>query len=237
MSIQIKWFPRSWIQIKINDIVIYIDPSYMKSYYKNNKNIIKFPDINDDDAELPEVLEKADYILYTHSHKDHCKKITTELLKKSDTILIGPKTCEKEIGKLTHYINPNQKLEFENFKILTIPAYNTEESSSTKKVHKSSKCVGYIIKSECYNIYHAGDTDFIPEMSNVKDIDVAFLPIGGTFTMNIEEAVLSAKAISPQIAVPIHNLNQNPEQFKALLSDTPQIEVKILDIGESIKMY
>ena len=74
-------------------------------------------------------------------------------------------------------------------KIKVVDAYNTPQGSSTRKLHKKGNCVGYVITIEGKTIYHAGDTDFIPEMKELGKIDVALLPIGGKFTMDIEEAV------------------------------------------------
>lgn len=233
MPVEIRYFPRSWIQIKSRGFVIYIDPSFMKSYYRKFKETVKFPSFKNDDAELPDNLEKADVILYTHAHKDHCKKITADLLRKDSTVFIGPKPCNKEIPYMTDILGLNQELEISGFKIKTVPAYNTSDGTSTRKVHNMKNSLGYIIEFENLRIYHAGDTDFIPEMKTLGDIDITFLPIGGTFTMDIDEVIEAAKVINPRILIPIHKLDKDPEQLRGGLKDTT-ITVQVLEIGETI---
>lgn len=236
MALKITWFPRSWIQIKTGETIIYVDPSYMKTYFKKYPKKIEFPDNPDDDAGLPDDLEKGDLILFTHGHKDHCKKITVDLIKKANSVIIGPKDCQKEVGSILEITKPGNIFDFKGTVIKTVPAYNTVEGSSTRKVHKQNKCVGYCITVEGKTIYHAGDTDFIPEMNTLGTIDVAFLPIGGTFTMNIQDAARASLAIKPKIVVPIHNLNADPGDFAAELGNSPGIEVKILQIGETLQV-
>nr|QNO54078.1 hypothetical protein GHMFPJCE_00005 [Methanosarcinales archaeon ANME-1 ERB6] len=81
-------------------------------------------------------------------------------------------------------------------------------------------------------IYHAGDTDFIPEMKELSDMDVALLPIGGTFTMDIQEAVEAAIAIKPKVVIPMHNFKSDPKEFKDKVEARSDITVVPLKIGE-----
>lgn len=74
--------------------------------------------------------------------------------------------------------------------------------------------MGYLLEIEGHVIYHAGDTDLIPEMDGLGPVDVAFLPIGGTYTMNVEEAAQAALRIQPSLVVPIHHLQANPRTYK-----------------------
>jgi L-ascorbate metabolism protein UlaG (beta-lactamase superfamily) len=101
MPVSIKWFPPSWFQIKTKDKIIYIDPAWMRTYFtKYPKKIVfsKWPDPIDG---LPEKdLEKANVILLTHHHKDHCKSVTVNRLKDADTLVVAPKRCIKELGLL-----------------------------------------------------------------------------------------------------------------------------------------
>ena len=91
MTIAIKWFPPSWTQIKVNHKIIYIDPAYLRTYYTKYPKKIEFSKWPDPIDGLPEKLPKADIILITHDHADHCKKITVDRLKKKNTLVIGPK--------------------------------------------------------------------------------------------------------------------------------------------------
>lgn len=234
-SLAIKLFPRSWVQIKCNDKVLYIDPSYMKSYYKNSSTVVKYPDLKDDDAELPEPLELADYILYTHSHKDHCKSITTQLLRKNTTQIMGPKGCTKEIKKMTKVLQVGDTHIGSEFKITAVNAYNIAEGRSIRKVHRPGHCLGYIVESMGLRIYHGGDTDLIPEMETLGPIDVAFLPVGGTFTMDMEEAFQAVTLIKPRVFVPMHLLNRESSDLESNF-DEVNTELKILRTGEVLEI-
>lgn len=233
MSIFIKYFQPSWFQVKTSDIIIYIDPAYLKKYYTKYPQKIEFSTWPDPIDGLPEEdLEKADVILLTHHHKDHCKSVTVNRLKDADTLVVAPKRCIKELGKDIKVIEPGDEIPFGDIKIKAVDAYNTEQGSSTRKVHHKGDCVGYLITVEGKTIYHAGDTDYIPEMRELGKVDVALLPIGGTFTMDIQEAVEAAIAIKPRIAIPMHRLKAYPEEFKDIVEARPDIKVAPLKIGE-----
>ena len=100
-------------------------------------------------------------------------------------------------------------------KIKVVDAYNTPQGSSSRKRHKKGNCVGYVITIEGKTIYHAGDTDFIPEMRELGRIDVALLPIVGKSTMDIKEAVQAVIAIKPTLVIPMHmhHLKADPQEF------------------------
>lgn len=94
-------------------------------------------------------------------------------------------------------------------------AYNTQEGHSTRKVHHKGDFVGYLINLKGKSLYFAGDTDLIPEMKDLGKVDIAFLPIGGTFVMDIEEAVAAVCVIDPNITFPMHQSNENLQIFKS----------------------
>ncbi|RCV63957.1 L-ascorbate metabolism protein UlaG, beta-lactamase superfamily [Methanophagales archaeon] len=232
MHISKKWFPPSWFQIKIKDKIIYIDPAWMRTYFTKYPKKIEFSKWPDPIDGLPEELEKADVILITHHHKDHCKSVTVNRLKDADTLVVAPKHCIKELGKDIRVIAPGDEISFCDITIKAVDAYNTEQGSSTRKVHHKGDCVSYLMTVEGKTIYHAGDTDYIPEMRELGKVDVALLPIGGTFTTNIQEAVEAAIAIKPGIAIPMHRLKADPEEFKDNLEARSDIKVVPLKIGE-----
>lgn len=232
MSISIKWFPRSWFQIKAKDKTIYIDPAYLKTCFKHYPKKIEFSSWPDPIDGLPEALEKADIILFSHHHKDHCKNVTVNRLRHEETLIIAPKRCIKELGKGIKVVEPGEEITFEDIKIRAVEAYNTEQGSSTKKLHSKGNGVGYLITVEGKTIYHAGDTDLIPEMGEFGPVDVALLPIGGTFTMNIQEAARAAIAIKPKIVIPMHRLEADPGEFKKKVEAESKIKVVPLQIGE-----
>jgi len=95
-------------------------------------------------------------------------------------------------------------------------------------VHHKGEGVGYLLTVNGKTIYHAGDTDFIPEMRGLGDVDVALLPIGGTFTMDIEEAIEAVVAIKPKIVIPMHYLKANPQEFKKKLE--AKSNIKVIDL-------
>jgi len=237
MPISIKFFQPSWFQIKAENKVIYIDPAYLRKYYINYSKKIDFSSWPNPIDGLPEKnLEKADLILVTHHHKDHCKAVTVNRLKKSDTIIVAPEICCKELGKNIKTIKPGEKLKVGKIEVKATFAYNTKEGSSTKKVHKKGECVGYLIKINSKIIYHAGDTDFIPEMKEFRKIDIALLPIGGIFTMNIEEAVDAVNALKPKTVIPMHNLKANPNDFREKVEVKSDTEIILLKIGETYNL-
>ena len=234
MSIDIKWFPPAWFQIKTGKKIIYIDPAYLKKYYKNYPKKVEFSSWPDPIDGLPEKdLEKADVILVTHHHKDHCKRFTVNRLMKQDSTIIAPERCSKELGEEISFILPEDEIEIDHVRIKAIEAYNIKRGHNNKVIHKKGVGVGYIIKIEGRTIYHAGDTDFIPEMIELGKIDVALLPIGGRdFTMNLTEAVQAAVVIKPLVAIPIHRFEADPQEFKKQVEKKSDIKVAALQTGE-----
>ena len=122
------------------------------------------------------------------------------------------------------------------FSIQVVHSYNTPQGHSTQKNHKKGVGVGYIIKTPQYSFYHAGDTDIIPEMEDFPEIDIAFLPIGGTYTMDIREAVKATFVLQARIVIPMHFLNANPDDFKNQLEAQSQTRVIILKPGEKTNL-
>lgn len=232
MVISLKWFPPSWFQIKTSDKVIYIDPAYLKTYFINYPGKVEFSTWPDPIDGLPEKnLKKADLILITHHHKDHCKKVTFNRLKDKNTLILAPKMCTKELGKKIKTVKPGEEFNIKNIKIKTVEAYNTEYGNSTRKLHHKGNGVGYLITVEGKTIYHAGDTDFIPEMKELGKVDVALIPIGGTFTMDLEEAVEAVITIKPKVVIPMHMKDTDPEEFKKIVEERSNIMVLPQDIG------
>lgn len=233
MQVSLKWFPPSWFQIKTDDKIIYIDPAYLKTYFKNYPKKIEFSTWPDPIDGLPEKdLEKADVILITHHHKDHCKAVTVNRLKDRITTILAPEICMKELGEDINIVKPGEEFNFEDINIKVVDAYNTEYGNSTRKLHQKGNGVGYLITIVDKTIYHAGDTDYIPEMEEFGDIEVALIPIGGTFTMDMEEAVDAVVALKPRVVIPMHMKDANPKEFKDKVEEKSEIKVNPLHIGE-----
>lgn len=234
MPIYIKWFPPSWFQIKTKKKIIYIDPAYLKKYYTNYPKKIEFSRWPDPIDGLPEKdLEKADVILVTHHHKDHCKGVTVNRVRKKDTLVIAPKRCVKELGRDITVIKAEKEIEIYKIRIKAVEAYNREKKNKTKIAHKKGIGVGYVINIEGKSIYHAGDTDLIPEMDNLGKVDIALLPVGNRdFTMNVTEAVQATIRIKPKVVIPMHRFDADLEEFKKQIECKSDIEVEPLEIGE-----
>lgn len=172
----IKWLGHASLLITIGGKNIYVDP-----------------------WKLLREQPKADLILITHPHYDHFSPDDIEKIIRKDTIIIGPREILKiKVGEKME-IKPGQEINLNWVKIKAVPSYNVN-----KNFHpKSNNWCGYIVEIEGKKIYIAGDTDFIPEMKDIK-VDVAIVPIGGTYTMNPEEAANAINIIKPQIAIPYH---------------------------------
>ena len=202
-NVKITWFGHASFKIS-NSKIIYIDPFHLSQ--------------ND----------KADIVLITHGHYDHCSIADINRILKPDTVIFATPDCSSKLRKIetnrVKLVEPSKKIQIGDIIIETVPAYN-----ANKQFHpKINEWVGYIITINKTRIYHAGDTDIIPEMKNIK-ADIALLPVGGTYTMNAKEAAEAANLIKPKIAVPMHygdivGTEDDAKKFKSLC----KVEVKIL---------
>jgi L-ascorbate metabolism protein UlaG (beta-lactamase superfamily) len=142
---------------------------------------------------------QADIILVSHEHDDHCSPGDIERVRGPNTvILVGGKGARKLEGDV-RAVHPGEKVKVGDVLIETVPAYNIGKPYHPKEAGD----VGYVVTVGGQTIYHAGDTDLIPEMKEIE-CDVALLPVGGTYTMNAEEAAQAAAEIRPRVAVPMH---------------------------------
>ena len=189
--------------------VIYFDPFKIESNYND-----------------------ADIIFITHDHYDHYSTEDINKVKKAETKIVAPEDLQTKLLKDGFsqeniiLVKPYEKNEVCGIKFETIPAYNI-----SKQFHpKENGWVGYIIQINDIRYYVAGDTDITEDNKKVK-CDVAFVPVGGTYTMNFEEAAKLVNEIKPKIAVPIHygsivGTNKDATDFIKLLH--PEIKGKIL---------
>ncbi|MBN1502424.1 MBL fold metallo-hydrolase [Candidatus Woesearchaeota archaeon] len=204
-NVKLKWLGHASFKLEHNGLKIYIDPYQVKE------------------------TDKADIILITHGHYDHCSVEDIAKLTKEDTIIITtPDTTSKLASKVDggkpQLIKPGDKLKLKGIMVEAVPAYNIN-----KQFHpKDNEWVGYVITINNVRFYHSGDSDAIPEMNNIK-ADIAMLPVGGTYTMNAQEAASVANKIKPKLAIPMHygkivGSNSDAERFKQLC----KCEVKIM---------
>jgi len=154
-----------------------------------------------------------------------------EMICSEDTQIFAPKACVERINRKVNIVKPGDELEVGGIKIKTVNAYNTPEGNSTRKVHHMGDFVGYLLSIEGKTIYHAGDTDFIPEMKQLGKVDVAMLPIGGKFTMDVNEAVAATLAINPRFVIPMHRSNADLNIFQEKVETGSEVKVVNLNLG------
>jgi len=146
--------------------------------------------------------DPADLIVITHAHFDHFSLEDIERVRTAKTVVVAPRDVAQEIPGQVVAVAPGEVLEAAGVHLETVPAYNVAEERL--EAHpRANGWVGYLLTLGGHTYYHAGDTDHVPELDQIRT-EVAFLPIGGTFTMDVEEAAGLARAISPRLAVPMH---------------------------------
>jgi L-ascorbate metabolism protein UlaG (beta-lactamase superfamily) len=169
---------------------------------------------------------KADILLISHEHGDHLSPDDIKKFTSTSTKVFASRVCEPELSKLklnTTYVSPNTKTTVDGVTIETVPAYNLTKFREPGKVFhpKEDGRVGFVVTLDGVRFYHAGDTDTIPEMKSIN-VDVAFLPVSGTYVMTAEEAAEAAGWIKSKVVVPMHfgaivGSRADAENFKKLI--------------------
>ncbi|MBI2543340.1 MAG: MBL fold metallo-hydrolase [Candidatus Aenigmarchaeota archaeon] len=180
----LTWLGHSSFSLKIGNNIVFIDPYNLKK--------------------LPKT--KPDVIFVTHAHFDHWSPPDIRKILADYTVVVGTIGCENRNLNMPDnrfIVTEPGKEKISGIKVKTIPAYNIKQERLNFHP-KANKWVGYIFDVGGSTVYHAGDTDFIPEMKNLPHIDVAMLPIGGTYTMDVKEAIEAANAIHADVTIPIH---------------------------------
>jgi L-ascorbate metabolism protein UlaG (beta-lactamase superfamily) len=172
----VQWLGHSSVKVWAEDKVVYVDP----------RNLDTAP-------------HDATVVLVTHTHSDHYAPADIAKVSNADTIFMAPPDVVAAYGK-GQAVAPGVTIELSGLRITTIPAYNI----STTNHPKSNNWLGYIVEFGPQRIYVAGDTDLTDEMKALQDIDVAFLPAGGTYTMNAVQAAEATKYVNPVVAIPYH---------------------------------
>ncbi|MFQ5864459.1 MAG: MBL fold metallo-hydrolase [bacterium] len=191
MENEITWLGHDSFKIK-GESIIYIDPWKLKNG------------------------EQADIILITHDHYDHFSQEDIERIRTDETVVVANKTVAKSLNGPVRIVEAGDKLSVKGVEIEAVPAYNIN-----KQFHpKSAGGLGFIVQMGGESIYHAGDTDLIPEMESVQ-CDIALLPVSGTYVMTAEEAAEAAKKINPKLCIPMHygeivGTVKDAHQFKVL---------------------
>ncbi|RJX34571.1 MAG: MBL fold metallo-hydrolase [Desulfarculus sp.] len=160
---------------------------------------------------------QASLILVSHDHFDHCSADDLAKISGPDTVIVTEPDSAAKLSGDVRVLKPGQSLEVAGVQVVAVPAYNLN-----KDFHpRAKKWLGFIVTVDGVRLYHAGDTDYIPEMDQLR-VDVALLPVSGTYVMTAAEAVAAAQAIGPQLAIPMHygaivgDLNDAQQFAKAL---------------------
>ena len=173
--------------------------------YHSSIKITKEKIIYIDPFKINQNYNDADIIFITHDHYDHySEEDIDKIINEKTTIIIPEELLTKLLRKGINRnaiitVEPNKKYTVQGIKFETIPAYNVNKTFHPKE----NEWVGYIIEIKGVRYYIAGDTDITEENKKVK-CDVAFVPVGGTYTMDFREAAELINEIKPKVAVPIH---------------------------------
>jgi len=208
MSITIQWLGHASFKITGAGAVVYIDP-----------------------WKLSESPKDASTVCVSHSHYDHYSPEDIQKVSGPQTRIIGPAdVAGKE--KNSRILKPGETIEQADIKITGVASYN-----QTKQFHpRANNWLGFVIKINSMRIYYAGDTDLTDQMKSLSNIDVALLPVGGTYTMDAAEAAAAVGHIKPKYAVPYHwgdivGSRADAERF----AKAAQCEVRLLKQGESME--
>ncbi|MGQ0377050.1 MAG: MBL fold metallo-hydrolase [Nitrososphaerota archaeon] len=210
-GIQIKWYGHDTFTIK-NNVTVCIDP------YKLTKPI------------------STDIILISHNHFDHLSEDDLAKVTNQNTIIIAPRECTSQLSKMKNKkiisISSSEEKIINDIKIKAVPAYNIDKiNPDTKKPFhpKEDGKVGFIVTINKVSVYHTGDSDLIPEMTDLKP-DILLVPVSGTYVMTASEAAKAVEKIKPKLAIPMHygtivGSEKDAKEFKKLVKSC---EVQIL---------
>ncbi len=181
-------------------------------------------------------LPKADYIFITHEHADHCDPKAIDALEKTGTKLYLNAAAYEKVKKGTVVKNGEEikvrKAENDTgnplFSVEVVPAYNI--TVGREQYHPKGVGNGYVFSFGNKRVYVAGDTEAIPEMTELKNVAIAFLPVNQPYTMTPEQAAKAARMFNPKILYPYHYGNTKIAEVKALLADDKSIEVRVREM-------
>ncbi len=209
-GVKIHWLGHDGFAIVGKDRTVVIDPfKTRKSYY-------------------------ADIVLISHEHFDHLSKDDLKKFLKESTEIIAPKICQHELSSFKQkktFVSPGETLKRDTLEIKAVPAYNINKFAQPGRVFhpKEEGRVGYVLKIDGVSIYHAGDTDNIPEIKGM-DVDIALLPVSGTYVMTAEEAADAVRSMKVKVAIPMHwasivGSRADAEKFRNLVSGLCRVEI------------
>jgi L-ascorbate metabolism protein UlaG (beta-lactamase superfamily) len=207
MSVEIKWLGHASFRIAGPGSVVYIDP-----------------------WKLDQAPHDADLVVVSHSHHDHFSPEDIEKVAKEDTAVIAPGDVVAKM-RIANAVTPGDNMTIKGVTVEAVAAYNVDKAFHPR----SNQWIGVVLTIDAKRVYYAGDTDFIPEMEDLQGVDVALLPVGGTYTLDAADAARACKAIRCKSAVPYHwgdivGSASDAEQFV----QTTDCEGKLLQPGEAM---
>jgi L-ascorbate metabolism protein UlaG (beta-lactamase superfamily) len=211
---EIQYLGHAGFRLRHKGVEIVIDP-----YFKNDGKREEAPDFD------PRTLSPH-FILITHEHFDHCDVETIKMLaRKHKSKVIGPAPVERKLVTKIVKVKPGTKLEYDKFSLQVEPAFH----------HQSELPVGYLLDFDGLRVYHAGDTYYDSSLAKINT-DVAMLPVGGHFTMNMEEALKLAEEMGPRIVIPMHF-----GTFEQIKADPKEMarkneKVVVMKVGEVLEV-
>ncbi len=211
---KLKWLGHASFLLKIQGKKIYIDP-YAGEYD-----------------------EKADAVLISHSHGDHCDLEKLEMVRTPETVIYTSEACAEGIppGNVMT-MSPGEKRSLSGIVIHAVEAYNFKRFRSPGvPYHPEGTQVAFIVESEGKRVYHVGDSDYLPSMNELGDITLALIPIMGRATMDVDEAVEAAIGIAPEMAIPVHWRDSDPEEFRAKVEARSDLKVVLMQAGETLTL-
>lgn len=198
-------------------------------YFAFDNKIIHIDPVNKyaDYSELP----KADLIFITHDHGDHLQAETIDVLQKEGTEIVFTKKCADKYTGEGIVAENGDKIDLKGIKVEVVPAYNLiHKRDNGSFFHPKGVGNGYVFNFGDKRIYVAGDTENFPEMTELKDIDIAFLPMNLPYTMTPEMVVESVKLFKPKVLYPYHYGNTNVDDLLSLMENIDYCEVKVRDM-------
>ena len=210
MPLQIHWIGHASFRLATEDVVLYIDP-----------------------WKLPSAQPDANLVFVSHGHFDHWSADDVAAVSQDTTTVVGPPDVIESLpgGRV---LRPGERVESTGACIEAVPAYNID-----KDFHpKANNWLGAVIALGGTRVYYAGDTDRIPEMDALSEVDVALLPVGGTYTMNAAQAAEACQAIGARIALPYHwgDIVGTEADAQAFVDATADCDSRLIRPGEVISV-
>jgi len=210
----------------------------------DEKHIIIDPFLDDNPlCPIKAEQSKAQYILVTHGHHDHLGN-TIEIAKKNDALVIAPFEITQYVAahgvKRVHAMNIGGSYKFDFGKVKMVPAMHSSSIIEGNKIIYAGNPCGYVLELDDLKLYHAGDTSLFLDMEVIGGqtwIDIALLPIGGNYTMDINDAVMATKLLHPRVVIPMHyntwdEIKVDPKEFKKRVESETNAKCIILKPGE-----